>query len=135
MKQKTSKKVKQILTLEKSNSNYNCEICCFTSLKKANLESHFLTKKHLKKAENETRKTSNETQKKAPSLHYVCDGCNCNFNSRTTLWRHCKKCMKSDEIEQIPGILFCCEKCDLTFNSKLHLLRHKKNAVEKSLKI
>ena len=126
MKQKTSKKVKQILTLEKSNSNYNCEICSFTSLKKANLDSHFLTQKHLKKAENETLKTSNETRKKAPSLHYVCDGCNCNFNSRTTLWRHCKKCTKNDEIEPTTGILFCCEKCDFTFNSKLHLLRHKK---------
>ena len=127
MKQKKSKKVKQILTLEKSKANYHCKICCFHSHKKANLDSHFLTKKHLKKAENETPKTSNETQKKAHSLHYVCDGCNCNFNSRTTLWRHCKKCVIIDQIEQPnTGVLFCCEKCDLTFNAKLHLLRHKK---------
>jgi len=127
MKQKKVVKSETNMTLKKMPDNLCCKICSFKGNKKSNLELHLLTKKHLKKAENETPKKGNETKKNADPLHYVCESCEYCFNSRTTLWRHRKKCHKGViEEKSNSKVVFCCEKCDLTFNSKLNLIRHKK---------
>ena len=116
--------------------NYCCKICDFDSDKKSNFKIHLLTKKHLKNHKNETVFSSNETQKNAAVLHHVCRKCKCNFNSRTTLWRHKKICkILVENIVQKPrtNILFCCEKCHLTFDTKLNLIRHKKKCKKSNM--
>ena len=117
MKQKKAENETLDVTLGKKYIEYKCDVCDFTSVKKSNLQSHFLTKKHKKNSKNAT-KTSQNCENNNVSLQYMCGKCTCSFNSRTTLWRHKKKCRNV--------VLFCCEDCDLTFATKLDLIQHKK---------
>ena len=58
------------------------------------------------------------------SLQYVCNNCKCNFNSRTTLWRHTTKCnMKQNN----STCLFVCEGCHSRFNNVVNLMNHKQD--------
>jgi len=57
-----------------------CEPCGFKTDNKSDYKRHNITSKHI-----------NETKMKPETLNYVCF-CNTTFNSRTTLWRHKKKC-------------------------------------------
>ena len=62
---------------------YYCEKCDYTSSVKFSYDRHLLSNKHMKLVQN---KTSNENM----------NNCQCGkvYNSRTTLWRHKKKCIK-----------------------------------------
>jgi hypothetical protein len=64
---------------------FHCEKCNFTSCKQSEYVRHLSTRKH-KMKQNET----NLTPKNA--VDYFCKFCEKKFNSRTTLWRHNKKC-------------------------------------------
>jgi hypothetical protein len=64
---------------------FNCQICEYVTNKKSSYDKHLLTSKHLLK-QNETK----SCQKVAPNLN-ACS-CGTSFTSRTTLWRHRKKC-------------------------------------------
>jgi hypothetical protein len=57
-----------------------CEPCGYKTDNKYDYNRHNLTAKHM-----------NETNMKQETLNYLCL-CNATFNSRTTLWRHKKKC-------------------------------------------
>lgn len=63
---------------------YCCEICDYTTCNFKDYKKHLLTRKH-KMKQNETDLTP-----KIPK--YICDVCEIKFNSRSTLWRHKKKC-------------------------------------------
>jgi len=67
---------------------YFCESCHYNTTKKSSFDKHLLTRKHL-----------DETKMKQNIL-LICE-CNKVFNSRTTLWRHKKKCAieKCEKIE------------------------------------
>ena len=71
---------------EKHNINnskkYNCMHCYYHTNRLTEFTRHQKTQKHLKKIKhiNETHKT------------HICNNCEINFNSRTTLWRHKKQC-------------------------------------------
>jgi uncharacterized protein YegL len=74
---------------KKMPQNFICEFCDFTCSKQSNFTSHLLTRKHKMK--------QNETKNDAENADYVfyklkCPNCLEDFNSRTTLWRHKKKC-------------------------------------------
>ena len=72
---------------QKMPKKFICQLCDFSCSKKSNYESHLMTAKH-KMKQNET----NFTPKNAlPNMH-SCDICDAEFNSRTSLWRHKKKC-------------------------------------------
>ena len=70
-------------------SFYNyCECCDYTASQKSNWERHLLTKKHKKKCFIFVSKTS----KKGVKSKFECEICKKVYKSRTTLWRHKKKC-------------------------------------------
>ena len=86
MKQKTSKN---------EQPKFRCEICDYTCKNKYNLKRHFSTTRH-KMKQNETKNEQKRVNVKKPS-HYECDICSKTFKSRTTLWRHKKKCTVIDQ--------------------------------------
>ncbi len=63
-----------------------CQICDYSTSRKSQLERHLATPRHIMK-QNETLIGTIETDKL-----YNCN-CGDSFNSRTTLWRHKKKCI------------------------------------------
>ena len=81
--------MKQIETKKepKRAEKYICYLCNFECSKKGNFNRHIMTAKHILK-QNETKK---EPKRAIPIMH-SCDICDAEFNSRTSLWRHKKKC-------------------------------------------
>ena len=86
------KQVKQILP-QKAPIKFSCELCDYSTSKKRDYERHLLTAKHKMK--------QNETQKASKSLAGKCEFCNADFFSRTTLWRHKKKCTHQQENTEV----------------------------------
>jgi len=79
-------------------SFYNyCECCDYTASQKSNWQRHLLTKKHKNKCFTFVSKTS----KKGVKSKFECEFCNKVYKSRTTLWRHRKKCSleKTKDVE------------------------------------
>ena len=73
----------------KQNANkYNCEKCDFECSKQSEWNRHILTLKHQKG----TVETKMKQQFTKNTPLYDCSICKDVFNSRTTLWRHKKKC-------------------------------------------
>ena len=67
--------------------NFFCENCKYITNNKKDFSKHLMTAKHL----NETNETT--FSPKIPNFsNYECQTCFLAFNSRTTLWRHKKKC-------------------------------------------
>lgn len=73
--------------------NFYCQNCDYYTSKRTDYNKHLLTRKHRMK-QNETN-LSQKSQKVANSI--ICDECGCQFNSRTTLWRHKQKCKQNEE--------------------------------------
>jgi len=81
---------------EKGEEQYYCEHCNYICYIKFSYDRHLLTAKHKKQTffvQNETNETD-ETKKKKKEKENTDNICDCgkNFYSRTTLWRHKKKC-------------------------------------------
>ena len=84
---------------QKTHMIFRCECCDYSTSHSGMWNRHLETKKH-KKAEmkqnetNETKLAQTRTKrtKKSSSNQYCCDCCGDEFGSRTTLWRHKKKC-------------------------------------------
>jgi len=72
--------------VEKSSTEFCCKVCDYTTVRKGNLEKHFLTAKHQKTTKNNDISTIVEQKK------YQCDICSKEYNDRAGLWRHKKKC-------------------------------------------
>jgi len=75
---------------------YFCDICYYNTSKKSSYEKHLLTRKHL----DETKLKQN--------VALICE-CNKVFNSRTTLWRHKKKCIENNCNEEKEQLINICE--------------------------
>jgi hypothetical protein len=75
----------------KNVKKYCCEICDFNTSNKTDLTKHNSTHKH-KNCENETLLKQNETISLKKTQKYTCN-CGIILYSRTTLWRHKKKCL------------------------------------------
>lgn len=73
------------------NFRFICEECNYMTHDKSNYNKHFKTNKHLNKL-----KGALTDENKI----YKCKGCNKNFNNRTSLWRHNKKCFIDKEFEE-----------------------------------
>jgi hypothetical protein len=64
---------------------FHCECCDYNTSYKSKYDRHIITDKHVVR--------TNETKKGTQTVNsYVCEKCNLNFNSRTTMWRHKKTC-------------------------------------------
>lgn len=69
---------------------FHCEHCDFICRKQSDWNRHLMTRKHEMK-QNETILTPKNAVK------YFCSFCKFEFHSRTTLWRHKKKCIYHNE--------------------------------------
>jgi hypothetical protein len=80
---------------EKGETKYYCNICDYSTCIKFSFDRHLMTSKH-QILTNETNETKNETkkEKKEKKENLINNICNCGqvYYSRTTLWRHKKKC-------------------------------------------
>jgi hypothetical protein len=70
--------------VQKSSEKFQCENCYYSTCRKSQYDRHLLTNKH----KNETSETE---MKHKSSEKFQCI-CGFLFNSRSTLWRHKKKC-------------------------------------------
>jgi len=77
---------------DKGAKEFYCESCDFTCCKKYSWERHISTSKHIKAT------NCNEGAKKGENKAnmFYCDTCNKEYNNRTGLWRHKKKCNDVD---------------------------------------
>ena len=80
---------KQIDDNDKNNI-YKCEFCDYNTSKIFLLKQHFKSKKHLKNMNMETDGNQN-------MLWFKCDICNKLYTNRSGLWKHKKKCIKTEE--------------------------------------
>jgi hypothetical protein len=70
---------------DKKAASFHCECCDYITSYKSKYDRHLSTDKHMFR--------TNETKKSTQMVNsYVCEKCNLNFNSRTTIWRHKKTC-------------------------------------------
>lgn len=85
---------------QNEHEEYFCKYCDYKCSKKFNWNRHILTAKHKKSANSNNFTTISEqneqndytTQNKETYKQYICDGCSKQYNDRTGLWRHRKKC-------------------------------------------
>jgi len=73
---------------------YTCEFCYYNTSKKVDYDKHLLTPKHIH------RTSSNQTATQKPAI--TCDGCGKEYQAKSSLWYHKKKCIanKLQIIEQ-----------------------------------
>jgi hypothetical protein len=69
----------------KSSEKFHCDLCDYSTCRKSQFDRHLSTDKH----KNETFETEMKQNSSESSHQCVCG---VYFNSRTTLWRHKKKC-------------------------------------------
>lgn len=84
----------------KSSKSYFCEICDYYTSRKNNLDKHFKTKKHREKCNQNVTFCNIEkvAQKHSTNIKvFNCDNCGKTYKSRMGLWRHKKKCEKTNE--------------------------------------
>jgi hypothetical protein len=74
-------------TRERGDKKYFCECCDYMCCVKFSYDRHLLTSKHIKKSQI----NQNEIKKEKKITDNICE-CGQIFYSRTTLWRHTKKC-------------------------------------------
>jgi hypothetical protein len=87
MKQQITQITQNVLSSQKK---WSCKHCDYITLHKGTYERHLISKKH-KRAIN---------PKKKENLNNVCEICENIFFSRTTLWRHKKKCLVLGKINK-----------------------------------
>ena len=69
-------------------NKYYCSTCDYKCYKKYNWTKHLMTSKHIKA----TSSNGLSTKKLQKVATYLCDNCDKQYNDRTGLWRHNKKC-------------------------------------------
>ena len=85
---------------QKTSKQYYCINCDYTTCRKNNYETHIQTNKH---KINQLATNGNEIKQKT-SKNYQCQNCDKNFNDRSGLWKHNKKCNKEETSNTIPEI-------------------------------
>ena len=74
----------------KKSQTFSCDYCEYITDNKKDFNKHLLTLKH----KNETNETKMKQQ--FEKKNNICPKCEYYFNSRTTLWRHKKKCIDNN---------------------------------------
>ena len=72
------------------NSKYYCEVCDYNCCKKYNWDKHLTTSKHFKATK--SNEPATEKWQKVASKMFCCENCGKEYNDRTGLWKHKKKC-------------------------------------------
>ena len=82
----------------KQDKYFHCELCDYSTCIKYNYKNHINTIKH----KNNVLSTNDNENQGNSSKKFECDICHKNYNDRTGLWKHKKKCCKKDdEINEI----------------------------------
>jgi ribosomal protein L37AE/L43A len=81
---------------QKTSKQYYCINCDYTTCRKNNYETHIQTNKH---KINQLATNGNEIKQKT-SKNYQCQNCDKNFNDRSGLWRHKKKCNNDKNLKE-----------------------------------
>ena len=76
-------------------SDFYCQNCDYFTVKKSSFEAHLLTQKHFS---NESATNGN---KKNAQKFFTCQNCSKNYQDRTGLWRHSKKCISENICTEI----------------------------------
>jgi len=84
---------------EKVAYKYYCEKCNYTCSKKYNWDKHLSTTKHESATESNILATQSGKKWQNNAI-YICNNCNKEYNDRTGLWRHKKKC-KIEQVEEL----------------------------------
>ena len=79
-------------------SKYYCEVCDYKCCKKYNWDKHLTTSKHFKATESNNPAT--EKWQKVANKMFCCENCGKEYNDRTGLWRHKKKCNQEKEQDE-----------------------------------
>jgi hypothetical protein len=74
---------------------YWCEHCLYETNNKTDYQKHTTRLKHLKNSQGLYYNHVTNLFEKSHNSKYVCFICDIEFNNRTTLWRHKKKCIKN----------------------------------------
>ena len=85
-----SNKIKQKLS-----TKYFCEFCNYETVRKSNMDTHYLSAKH------KSAMFSNEIKQKL-SNQFICHNCCKEYKDYSGLWRHKKKCVEIQEIQEKP---------------------------------
>ena len=84
---------------ENEHSIYKCKTCDYICFKKFNFDRHNLSAKHIKATNRNILATKNEqieqNEQKIKKETYLCVSCGKEYNDRTGLWRHKKRCEQS----------------------------------------
>jgi hypothetical protein len=85
-----------------SKHNYYCELCDYTCFKKYNWNKHLNTQKHVNAiVVNKKVAKSGKSGNKLQNNLFTCENCGKEYNDRSGLWRHKKKCNSSlDNIQE-----------------------------------
>ena len=77
----------------KNRKSYSCEMCNYNTSNHYDFEKHNLTRKHLANIK------SNQIEQESPqkSQHHICKNCNKQYNSKSGLWNHSKKCSQNND--------------------------------------
>jgi len=138
MKQKTNKRIKT----NNTHNTFVCEICDYVTSNRQNYERHLGTKKHVS---NVSKSVSKVKQKGINQ--FLCPNCGLDFKSRTSLWRHKKKCSgkkcpkveneeKSPEnfyLKKIAALEAKLEKVELAQKNPQHITNNIQNNVTQNI--
>jgi hypothetical protein len=80
-----------------SNNEYICIECDYKCSKRFNWDRHISTSKHFKSTSVNKLSTKKE-QKELKGAEYMCENCGKEYNDRSGLWRHKKKCNTNEQI-------------------------------------
>ena len=80
--------------LGKTSNTFYCKYCDYSTCKKFNYGIHLQSKKH----NNNALTTNNNAKLGKISKQYECTICAKKFKDRAGLWRHNKKCLKNDTV-------------------------------------
>jgi hypothetical protein len=82
---------------------FTCELCDYKCYRKFNYDRHILSSKHIKSTNGNILATKNEQneQNEQKKQIYCCENCGKEYNDRSGLWRHSKKCNFKDNQSEI----------------------------------
>jgi len=83
---------------QKSAVKFCCKFCDYNTSRKCNYDTHLISMKHVRNSAKSIN--GNEIQQKISKNQHFCENCNKQFQNRSSVWKHKKKCEQSETTEQ-----------------------------------
>jgi len=81
---------------KKGQIDFECNVCDFKCSKKYGFDRHLVTLKHIKNTKMETKEGQKGQKGQQLIKQYYCELCNKEFQNRSSIWKHKKKCSNSN---------------------------------------